>query len=130
MRRRLSEEDKGRPMESGKLIRPLFEGPLDVVGDVHGEIDALTALLGQLGYDPQGVHPDGRRLVFVGDLCDRGPDSPAVIGLVRRLVETGPRNASSATTSSTCCAGRSTATTGTTRAITRSTRRRSARRRG
>ena len=89
MRRRLSEEDMGRPMEPGKLIRPLFEGPLDVVGDVHGEIEALTALLEKLGYARQGVHPDERRLVFVGDLCDRGPDSPAVIDLVRNLVETG-----------------------------------------
>ena len=69
------------------LIRPLFEGPLDIVGDVHGEIEALTALLEKLGYDAGGEHPQGRRLVFVGDLCDRGPDSPAVIRLVRGLVE-------------------------------------------
>jgi hypothetical protein len=34
-----------------RLIRPLFEGPLDIVGDIHGEIDALSALLGKLGYD-------------------------------------------------------------------------------
>ncbi len=76
-------------LEPGELVRPLFEGPLDVVGDVHGEIDALIALLEKLGYDRAGVHPDGRRLVFVGDLCDRGPDSPAVINLVRQLVRTG-----------------------------------------
>jgi len=72
-----------------RLIRPLFEGPLDIVGDVHGEIDALSALLGKLGYDETGGHPGGRRLVFVGDLCDRGPDSPAVIKLVKSLVERG-----------------------------------------
>lgn len=71
------------------LIQPLFDGPLDLVGDVHGEIDALRALLGRLGYDPEGRHPAGRRLVFVGDLCDRGPDSPAVLRLVRTLVEAG-----------------------------------------
>jgi hypothetical protein len=23
------------------LVRPLFDGPLDIVGDVYGEIDAL-----------------------------------------------------------------------------------------
>jgi hypothetical protein len=72
-----------------RLIRPLFEGPLDIVGDIHGEIDALSALLGMLGYDETGGHPGGRRLVFVGDLCDRGPDSPAVIELVKGLVERG-----------------------------------------
>ncbi|MGL4552536.1 MAG: metallophosphoesterase [Gemmataceae bacterium] len=71
------------------LVRELFGGPLDVVGDVHGEIEALRALLGRLGYDPAGRHPDGRRLVFVGDLADRGPDSPGVVRLVRRLADDG-----------------------------------------
>jgi hypothetical protein len=67
-------------------VRPLFSGPLDVVGDVHGEIDALDALLDRLGYDRHGRHADGRRLVFVGDLCDRGPDSVAVFRKVSELV--------------------------------------------
>ena len=71
------------------LVRPLFEGPLDVVGDVHGEIEALHALLGHLGYDEEGVHPRGRRLAFIGDLTDRGPDSVAVIDFVRRACERG-----------------------------------------
>jgi len=67
----------------------LFSGPIDIVGDVHGEIDALYALLRQLGYTLQGEHAQGRRLVFLGDLCDRGPDSPTVIHLVRQMVERG-----------------------------------------
>ena len=71
------------------MFAPLPEGPLDVVGDVHGELDALRALLRHLGYDADGGHPQGRRLVFVGDLCDRGHDSPGVIALVQRLVESG-----------------------------------------
>jgi hypothetical protein len=70
------------------LVRPMFDGPVDIVGDVHGEIDALNSLLSHLGYDSNGAHPDGRRLVFLGDLTDRGPDSPAVVDLVQRLVET------------------------------------------
>lgn len=71
------------------LIQPLFDGPIDIVGDVHGEIDALRSLMRHLGYDEDGLHPDGRSLVFVGDLTDRGPDSPAVINLVQRLSEAG-----------------------------------------
>lgn len=71
------------------LVQALPLGPLDIVGDVHGEHAALQSLLRHLGYDAQGRHPDGRTLVFVGDLCDRGPDSPAVIELVQRLVESG-----------------------------------------
>ncbi len=69
------------------LVQPLFDGPLDVVGDVHGHYAALLHLLESLGYDADGRHPDGRRLVFVGDLVDRGEDSPGVFRLVRRLVE-------------------------------------------
>ena len=71
------------------LIQPLFDGPLDIVGDVHGEIDALGALLARLGYAEDGSHPQQRRLVFVGDLTDRGPDSPAVVEKVQGLVESG-----------------------------------------
>jgi len=67
----------------------LFNGPLDVIGDVHGEIEALRALLGHLGYAADGSHPGGRRAVFVGDLCDRGPDSPAVLDLVMGWVQAG-----------------------------------------
>ena len=71
------------------LIAKLFDGAIDIIGDVHGEIGALRALLGRLGYDGNGGHPDGRRVVFVGDLVDRGPDSPSVLRLVRRLVARG-----------------------------------------
>lgn len=71
------------------MIQPLPDRPLDLVGDVHGELGALLNLLSHLGYRRDGSHPEDRRLVFVGDLCDRGPDSPGVIALVRSLVERG-----------------------------------------
>ena len=71
------------------LVARLDDGPVDVVGDVHGEIDALKSLLDVLGYGPDGEHPDGRRLVFVGDLGDRGPDSPSVYASVGRLIDQG-----------------------------------------
>ena len=71
------------------LVQSLFDGPLDIVGDVHGEIDALRSLMRHLGYAADGTHPDEKRLVFVGDLTDRGPDSPAVIDLVKSLVDAG-----------------------------------------
>lgn len=67
----------------------LPDTPLDIVGDVHGEHEALQSLLAALGYDGAGHHPQGRRLVFVGDLCDRGPDSPGVIARVRALIDAG-----------------------------------------
>ena len=68
------------------LVAPLPPGPLALIGDVHGEIDALEALLSRLGV--RGTRSD-RVLVFVGDLIDRGPDSPAVVRRVRELVGAG-----------------------------------------
>ncbi|WNV76280.1 polynucleotide kinase-phosphatase [Geodermatophilus sp. DSM 44513] len=73
-------------------------GPFDVVGDVHGCRAELETLLGELGYtlrrDERGrpvdaAHPAGRRAVFVGDLVDRGPDSPGVLRLVMGMVAAG-----------------------------------------
>ena len=69
------------------LLSTLSSGPLDIVGDVHGEIDPLLSLMHHLGYDEHGSHPDNRKLVFVGDLTDRGPDSLAVVNLVQALTE-------------------------------------------
>ncbi|MGJ6963101.1 polynucleotide kinase-phosphatase [Streptosporangium sp. G11] len=69
-------------------------GPFDIVGDVHGCRAELEALLRDLGWelDPGGagaVHPEGRTAVFVGDLVDRGPDSPGVLRLVMGMVAAG-----------------------------------------
>jgi hypothetical protein len=66
----------------------MFDGPVDLVGDIHGEALPLDALLEHLGYR-EGRHPAGRRLVFLGDLTDRGPDSPGVVARVKRLIDQG-----------------------------------------
>lgn len=71
-----------------KLIQDLREGPLDLIGDVHGEIEGLLKLLHRLGVDPE-ARTCRRPVVFVGDLVDRGPDSVAVVQLVARLLEAG-----------------------------------------
>ncbi|WP_049579568.1 polynucleotide kinase-phosphatase [Streptomyces sp. SBT349] len=74
-------------------------GPFDLVGDVHGCRAELETLLGErLGWtierDAAGravgaSHPGGRTAVFVGDLVDRGPDSPGVLRLVMGMVAAG-----------------------------------------
>ncbi|MDY3560888.1 polynucleotide kinase-phosphatase [Gemmata sp. JC673] len=76
-------------------------GPFDMIGDVHGCLSELLALLRALGYTLtqetaadgaafwRVTPPEGRRLVFVGDLCDRGPDTPGVYRLVIDAVERG-----------------------------------------
>lgn len=73
-------------------------GPFDIIGDVHGCRAELETLLGELGWtlvrDEMGrpvdaTHPDGRQAVFVGDLVDRGPDSPGVLRLVMGMTAQG-----------------------------------------
>ncbi|GGZ88119.1 polynucleotide kinase-phosphatase [Streptomyces echinoruber] len=63
-------------------------GPFDIIGDVHGCSAELEALLDKLGY-VDGVHPQGRMAVFVGDLVDRGPDTPGVLRRVMSMVAAG-----------------------------------------
>ncbi|MFD9522478.1 polynucleotide kinase-phosphatase [Streptomyces sp. NPDC059979] len=63
-------------------------GPFDIVGDIHGCASELETLLAKLGY-ADGVHPEGRTAVFVGDLVDRGPDSPGVLRRVMGMVRSG-----------------------------------------
>ncbi len=72
----------GARVDIGSIRPDDDQSPFDVVGDVHGCIDELRALLQLLGYAPWGAgyrHPDGRRVVFVGDLVDRGPSSVQVM---------------------------------------------------
>jgi protein phosphatase len=75
-------------------------GPFDIIGDVHGCTDELETLLGKLGYtvawsDAAGERrvtvapPPGRRLIFVGDLVDRGPRTPDVLRIVMSAAAAG-----------------------------------------
>lgn len=69
-----------------------IHGPFDIIGDIHGCLDELVLLLQQLGYkkeSEQWLHPEGRKPVFLGDLVDRGPDSPGVLKLVMPMVKAG-----------------------------------------
>ncbi len=68
-------------------------GPFDIIGDVHGCFDELVELIIKLGYveQPGGIwkHPEARKLLFVGDLVDRGPKIPEVIRLVMDCANAG-----------------------------------------
>ena len=69
-------------------------GPFDIIGDVHGCFDELVELIRQLGHGVDEttftVQPaNGRKLVFVGDLVDRGPKVPQVLKLVMNAVASG-----------------------------------------
>lgn len=72
------------------LDDPTLEG-YDIIGDVHGCADALIHLLQHLGYQShQDVwHHPRRKVVFVGDIIDRGPGIRQAMRLVRRMVDAG-----------------------------------------
>ncbi|MDR2604956.1 MAG: polynucleotide kinase-phosphatase, partial [Desulfovibrio sp.] len=71
-------------------------GPFDIIGDVHGCFDELQTLLAKLGYTvaEQGEkyavsHPGGRKLLFLGDVVDRGPKIADTLKFVMDACEQG-----------------------------------------
>ncbi|QFT88401.1 Bis(5'-nucleosyl)-tetraphosphatase PrpE [asymmetrical] [Bacillus sp. THAF10] len=65
---------------------------IDVIGDIHGCVREFKELLQKLGYTVEAghySHKDGRKLAFVGDLTDRGPDSIGVVNMVATMVLSG-----------------------------------------
>lgn len=56
-------------------------GRLIIVGDVHGMRKSLEALLNKVSFDKQ----KGDHLILVGDLVNKGPDSPGVVDLAMKL---------------------------------------------
>lgn len=78
-----------------------FTGPFDIIGDIHGCADELKELLKKLGYQIEAVpeaagnyglqvhHPEGRQVIFVGDLVDRGPASSTVLKYAMSMVNSG-----------------------------------------
>ncbi|MEX1046996.1 MAG: polynucleotide kinase-phosphatase [Actinomycetota bacterium] len=74
--------------------RAAEHGPFDIIGDVHGCFEELVELLGEMGWEVDTLahtasHPGSRKAVFLGDLVDRGPDSPGVLRLVMNMVSSG-----------------------------------------
>ena len=71
------------------------KGPFDIIGDIHGCFDEAKQLLEKLGYvinkkDKYLLsHSSNRRIIFVGDLVDRGPNSPEILRLVMDCVASG-----------------------------------------
>ncbi|PLS15449.1 hypothetical protein CVD28_22290 [Bacillus sp. M6-12] len=61
---------------------------LDIIGDIHGCYQEFFDLTIRLDYSWESgipLHPEGRRLAFVGDLTDRGPESLKVADIVYQL---------------------------------------------
>jgi protein phosphatase len=99
----LEEVDAVLEIKREKLYNDKKEenGPFDIIGDIHGCYDELNLLLLKLGYNVTRVEesnddfgfkviaPQNRKVIFLGDLVDRGPDSPSVLRLVMSMVNSG-----------------------------------------
>jgi len=91
----------GEEAANAEIIRtPLWNnkkqetGPFDIIGDIHGCYDELCEILVKLGYETDAGNctanpPRGRKAVFLGDLCDRGPKNIEVVRLVMGMVRSG-----------------------------------------
>ncbi|RAU83179.1 metallophosphoesterase [Pontibacter arcticus] len=87
-----------RSSEQFNLELPDSHGPFHIIGDVHGCFDELVCLLQKLGYSitfdqkKQAYNietPGNFKVIFVGDLVDRGPNSPEVLRLVMDMMTQG-----------------------------------------
>jgi predicted kinase len=71
----------------------LPEGDWDVVGDTHGLLDELIVLLTKAGWTVTDgklqPHPQGRKLLFLGDLVDRGTQSVELLRFLKKAVDAG-----------------------------------------
>lgn len=63
----------------------------DIIGDIHGHADRLEKLLLVMGYSPKdkGYRHHGRKVVFLGDFIDRGPNISRVLEIARCMVDAG-----------------------------------------
>ncbi|MBR9869511.1 MAG: metallophosphoesterase [Gammaproteobacteria bacterium] len=63
----------------------------DLIGDIHGHASELKALLTKMDYQEiDGVwqHPE-RKVIFLGDFVDRGPEQIETVQIARNMVKSG-----------------------------------------
>ncbi|WP_019935794.1 metallophosphoesterase [Oceanimonas smirnovii] len=63
----------------------------DLIGDIHGHAAALESLLVTMGYQQSSngwCHPE-RKVIFLGDFIDRGPEQCKTVEIARNMVENG-----------------------------------------
>ncbi len=67
----------------------------DIIGDIHGCAKHLCGLLTLLGYENHGTELEphyfhkSRKVIFLGDYIDRGPEIFKTLAIVRSMVDSG-----------------------------------------
>jgi predicted kinase len=71
----------------------LNDSKYDVIGDTHGfYTNFIEFAQKKLGYEMKNdllVHPEGRKMLFLGDFVDRGPESMEMLIFVKRMCDNG-----------------------------------------
>lgn len=65
---------------------------LDIIGDIHACFEEFMTLLDKLGYqkiEKVYIHPEGRKILSLGDVMSRGPQSIECMLFFLRHVEAG-----------------------------------------
>ena len=64
---------------------------IDLIGDIHGCARTLMNLLSRLGYKKDGhvFYQPTRKVMFVGDVIDRGPHIVQALRIVKSMVDHG-----------------------------------------
>lgn len=81
---------RGRVEKRSKVMR--VDRGIDVIGDVHGCYQEFLQLIGLLGYvEQEGYyrHPLGRKLLSLGDITSRGPESIPLLQFFIRHIAAG-----------------------------------------
>ena len=79
-----------RPKNAAPVGRAPEGRRLYAIGDIHGRLDLLEGLLGQIVRDDAERGGPAGELIFLGDLIDRGPDSAQVIDRLMALQSERP----------------------------------------
>jgi len=77
------------------VLETMFEQGYDLIGDIHGHAETLRRLMIKLGYSELDgtFRHDSRKVIFVGDFVDRGPDQREVLRIARNMCEAGTASA-------------------------------------
>lgn len=97
-----SQNDTGLRKRQGWVSREIFRRGMAVirkrarlangqriyaVGDIHGRLDLFAALMAKIRVDAARQRARRTKLILLGDLIDRGPNSREVVDHVQRLAE-------------------------------------------
>ena len=69
-------------------MKTKIQGPVAVIGDLHGQSEKLAVILDRLRKTPDFQQ---RWIVFIGDFVDRGPDTKAGIDMILKLIGEHPK---------------------------------------